>query len=146
MLVAPESNQVLSRREAFRLVLCCARVQVQVYCLYYKVSHRLDQIVVDLNDHVTAMIPRPNKVGSSSSSSSAVSFVWNDHHDRPVHPGLSTQPVALRDKAIQATEMTSFGDFGTLCRNIPSYPWCNLFYREVLSPSLHSSFIHSIYL
>jgi hypothetical protein len=27
--------------------------------------------------------------------------------------------------------MTRFGDFQPLCRNVPSYPWCNLFYREV---------------
>jgi len=27
--------------------------------------------------------------------------------------------------------MTRFGDFQTLCRNTPSYPWCNLFYREL---------------
>ncbi|KAI0302914.1 chitin synthase III catalytic subunit [Multifurca ochricompacta] len=27
--------------------------------------------------------------------------------------------------------MTRFGDFKPLCRNIPSYPWCNLFYREL---------------
>lgn len=28
-----------------------------------------------------------------------------------------------------------FGDFSTLCSQVPSYPWCNLFYRQV-------SFIH----
>jgi len=27
--------------------------------------------------------------------------------------------------------MTRFGDFQYLCRNVPSYPWCNLFYREL---------------
>lgn len=27
--------------------------------------------------------------------------------------------------------MTRFGDFEPLCRNTPSYPWCNLFYREL---------------
>lgn len=27
--------------------------------------------------------------------------------------------------------MTRFGDFQPLCRNVPSYPWCNLFYREL---------------
>ncbi|KAH9983438.1 chitin synthase III catalytic subunit [Russula compacta] len=27
--------------------------------------------------------------------------------------------------------MTRFGDFKPLCRNTPSYPWCNLFYREL---------------
>ena len=26
---------------------------------------------------------------------------------------------------------TSFGDFKPLCQNVPSYPWCNLFYRQV---------------
>ncbi|CAK5267517.1 unnamed protein product [Mycena citricolor] len=25
-----------------------------------------------------------------------------------------------------------FGDFSTLCRNTGSYPWCNLFYRQIL--------------
>ncbi|PIL26885.1 hypothetical protein GSI_11065 [Ganoderma sinense ZZ0214-1] len=28
--------------------------------------------------------------------------------------------------------MTKFGDFETLCHQVPSYPWCNLFYRQVL--------------
>ncbi|KAF7289065.1 hypothetical protein HMN09_01354700 [Mycena chlorophos] len=28
--------------------------------------------------------------------------------------------------------MTRFGDFDTLCKDTPSYPWCNLFYRQVL--------------
>ncbi|TRM62276.1 chitin synthase III catalytic subunit [Schizophyllum amplum] len=27
--------------------------------------------------------------------------------------------------------MTRFGDFDTLCRDVPSYSWCNLFYRQV---------------
>jgi len=27
--------------------------------------------------------------------------------------------------------MTRFGDFQPLCTNVPSYPWCNLFYREL---------------
>ena len=27
--------------------------------------------------------------------------------------------------------MTRFGDFEPLCKNTPSYPWCNLFYRQV---------------
>ncbi|TCD61137.1 hypothetical protein EIP91_009002 [Steccherinum ochraceum] len=26
---------------------------------------------------------------------------------------------------------TNFGDFEPLCHNTPSYPWCNLFYRQV---------------
>lgn len=29
--------------------------------------------------------------------------------------------------------MTKFGDFETLCHQVPSYPWCNLFYRQVRS-------------
>ncbi|KZT18569.1 hypothetical protein NEOLEDRAFT_1143240, partial [Neolentinus lepideus HHB14362 ss-1] len=28
--------------------------------------------------------------------------------------------------------MTRFGDFKPLCTNTPSYPWCNLFYRQLL--------------
>jgi hypothetical protein len=28
--------------------------------------------------------------------------------------------------------MTRFGDFDVLCRDTPSYTWCNLFYRQVL--------------
>ncbi|KAF8886725.1 chitin synthase III catalytic subunit [Infundibulicybe gibba] len=31
--------------------------------------------------------------------------------------------------------MTQFGDFETLCHQTPSYPWCNLFYRQVSSKS-----------
>jgi len=29
--------------------------------------------------------------------------------------------------------MARFGDFKALCEQVPSYPWCNLFYRQVLS-------------
>lgn len=28
--------------------------------------------------------------------------------------------------------MSRIGDFGALCRNTPSYTWCNLFYRQLL--------------
>ncbi|KAJ7623787.1 chitin synthase III catalytic subunit [Roridomyces roridus] len=28
--------------------------------------------------------------------------------------------------------MTGFGDFDSLCRTVPSYTWCNLFYRQLL--------------
>lgn len=28
--------------------------------------------------------------------------------------------------------MSQFGDFGSLCSQVPSYTWCNLFYRQVL--------------
>ncbi|KAI0324733.1 hypothetical protein GY45DRAFT_1262273 [Cubamyces sp. BRFM 1775] len=31
--------------------------------------------------------------------------------------------------------MTRFGDFEPLCHQVPSYPWCNLFYRQA-SPTL----------
>ncbi|EJF58167.1 hypothetical protein DICSQDRAFT_139652 [Dichomitus squalens LYAD-421 SS1] len=27
--------------------------------------------------------------------------------------------------------MTKFGDFAPLCHQVPSYPWCNLFYRQL---------------
>ncbi|KZT07854.1 uncharacterized protein LAESUDRAFT_650022 [Laetiporus sulphureus 93-53] len=27
--------------------------------------------------------------------------------------------------------MTQFGDFEPLCHTVPSYPWCNLFYRQI---------------
>ncbi|KAF9809132.1 hypothetical protein IEO21_07533 [Rhodonia placenta] len=27
--------------------------------------------------------------------------------------------------------MTQFGDFAPLCHTVPSYPWCNLFYRQL---------------
>ncbi|KAF8799889.1 hypothetical protein BYT27DRAFT_7119247 [Phlegmacium glaucopus] len=30
---------------------------------------------------------------------------------------------------------TRFGDFQQLCSNTPSYPWCNLFYRQLLRSS-----------
>lgn len=29
--------------------------------------------------------------------------------------------------------MVSFGDFSSLCANVPSFPWCNLFYRQLNS-------------
>ena len=29
------------------------------------------------------------------------------------------------------SSMTRFGDFQPLCSSTPSYPWCNLFYRQV---------------
>jgi hypothetical protein len=32
--------------------------------------------------------------------------------------------------------MVSFGDFKPLCEQTPSYPWCNLFYRQVCSSRL----------
>ena len=35
--------------------------------------------------------------------------------------------------------MTRFGDFEPLCSNVPSYPWCNLFYRQVRLSSLSSN-------
>jgi Chitin synthase export chaperone len=31
--------------------------------------------------------------------------------------------------------MTRFGDFKPLCTDVPSYPWCNLFYRQLLRTS-----------
>ncbi|TDL21932.1 hypothetical protein BD410DRAFT_274438 [Rickenella mellea] len=31
--------------------------------------------------------------------------------------------------------MTRFGDFQALCHQTPSYPWCNLFYRQLLKHS-----------
>ncbi|TFK78237.1 hypothetical protein K466DRAFT_460032, partial [Polyporus arcularius HHB13444] len=27
--------------------------------------------------------------------------------------------------------MTRFGDFAPLCHQVPSYPWCNLFYHQI---------------
>ncbi|KAI0074240.1 hypothetical protein K474DRAFT_81813 [Panus rudis PR-1116 ss-1] len=36
--------------------------------------------------------------------------------------------------------MTRFGDFAPLCHDTPSYPWCNLFYRQIqrINPSVLS--------
>ncbi|KAI0737470.1 chitin synthase III catalytic subunit [Daedaleopsis nitida] len=31
--------------------------------------------------------------------------------------------------------MTRFGDFAPLCKSVPSYPWCNLFYHQLQSLS-----------
>ena len=31
--------------------------------------------------------------------------------------------------------MTRFGDFSSLCHDTPSYPWCNLFFRQLLHSS-----------
>ncbi|KAF8222239.1 hypothetical protein L208DRAFT_1413759 [Tricholoma matsutake] len=39
--------------------------------------------------------------------------------------------------------MTRFGDFKPLCTNVPSYPWCNLFYRQLLRTS-NTSFLHGV--
>jgi hypothetical protein len=46
----------------------------------------------------------------------------HDWFSRSLHP-LPQTPSA----------MVSFGDFKPLCEQTPSYPWCNLFYRQVLS-------------
>ncbi|KAJ7498050.1 chitin synthase III catalytic subunit [Mycena galericulata] len=37
--------------------------------------------------------------------------------------------------------MTRFGDFDALCRDTPSYTWCNLFYRQILdkAPSVFTN-------
>ena len=32
--------------------------------------------------------------------------------------------------------MARFGDFAPLCRQVPSYTWCNLFFRQVSSTGL----------
>ena len=78
----------------------------------------------------SARTPRSIKVAS------ACVLTPNTRSERPTNtnfvPPISFQPVALCDSAIQSREMTRFGDFEPLCRNTPSYPWCNLFYREVL--------------
>lgn len=37
--------------------------------------------------------------------------------------------------------MTRFGDFGPLCKDTPSYPWCNLFYRQVRAWIFPSPFL-----
>lgn len=37
--------------------------------------------------------------------------------------------------------MTRFGDFGPLCSSVPSYPWCNLFYRQLLRTA-NSAVLH----
>ncbi len=46
-------------------------------------------------------------------------------HDRPVSPSPRRSP------ALPPPAMTQFGDFQKLCQTVPSYPWCNLFYRQV---------------
>jgi len=38
--------------------------------------------------------------------------------------------------------MTGFGDFKPLCTSVPSYPWCNLFYRQLLRTS-NTTFLHN---
>ncbi|PAV24094.1 chitin synthase export chaperone [Pyrrhoderma noxium] len=35
--------------------------------------------------------------------------------------------------------MTRFGDFAPLCHHVPSYPWCNLFYRQFLDTGDNST-------
>ncbi|KAG6864434.1 hypothetical protein C0991_009560, partial [Blastosporella zonata] len=39
-------------------------------------------------------------------------------------PSFPVSPPSLRT-------MTRFGDFAPLCSSTPSYPWCNLFYRQL---------------
>ena len=33
--------------------------------------------------------------------------------------------------SLSQVAMTKFGDFAPLCHDTPSYPWCNLFYRQL---------------
>ncbi|KAF5341563.1 hypothetical protein D9757_012902 [Collybiopsis confluens] len=40
--------------------------------------------------------------------------------------------------------MTRFGDFEPLCRNTPSYTWCNLFYRQLSSDSSLKSILQGL--
>ncbi|CCM00455.1 uncharacterized protein FIBRA_02488 [Fibroporia radiculosa] len=35
------------------------------------------------------------------------------------------------DPSVPSLPMTQFGDFAPLCHTVPSYPWCNLFYRQL---------------
>ncbi|KAJ4001934.1 chitin synthase III catalytic subunit [Lentinula boryana] len=37
--------------------------------------------------------------------------------------------------------MSRFGDFGDICTNVPSYTWCNLFYRQLSETSNLSSIL-----
>jgi hypothetical protein len=47
------------------------------------------------------------------------------------HPPTLCIHVALSS----SSAMTRFGDFSPLCTQTPSYPWCNLFYRQLLKNS-----------
>lgn len=40
-------------------------------------------------------------------------------------------PTSIARCNAQTAGMTHFGDFEPLCHQVPSYPWCNLFYRQV---------------
>jgi len=40
--------------------------------------------------------------------------------------------------------MSRFGDFETLCSNVPSYTWCNLFYRQLSENSSLSSLLKGL--
>ncbi|KAJ3731516.1 chitin synthase III catalytic subunit [Lentinula guzmanii] len=40
--------------------------------------------------------------------------------------------------------MSRFGDFGDICTNVPSYTWCNLFYRQLSETSNLSSILTGV--
>ncbi|KAJ3981449.1 chitin synthase III catalytic subunit [Lentinula detonsa] len=40
--------------------------------------------------------------------------------------------------------MSRFGDFGDICTNVPSYTWCNLFYRQLSENSNLSSILTGV--
>ncbi|KAJ3716577.1 chitin synthase III catalytic subunit [Lentinula raphanica] len=40
--------------------------------------------------------------------------------------------------------MSRFGDFGDICANVPSYTWCNLFYRQLSENSNLSSILSGV--
>lgn len=50
----------------------------------------------------------------------------------PYLSDLSTRTRLPGRRARQTTNMTRFGDFRPLCHEVPSYPWCNLFFRQLL--------------
>lgn len=66
------------------------------------------------------------------------------HHLRPSSPcpfrAALDNPLKQRNLRVHllhpafkhsAVAMTRFGDFAPLCHDTPSYPWCNLFYRQL---------------
>lgn len=55
-----------------------------------------------------------------------------DHIARSILQVLTTGSSASDTTLLQALPaMSSFGDFKPLCESTPSYPWCNIFYRQV---------------
>ena len=73
-------------------------------------------------------IPSPLPPLSASPALPCSPFFFYFHS--PTHP-LLTSSLPLLPSSLSQVAMTKFGDFAPLCHDTPSYPWCNLFYRQL---------------